>query len=75
MAEQFNKYRCAASSGSYLYWVQVVATNEESALNMSRLNAKDKWGSTYAQLDWGAELQEKNEYGPARVLDSDYTRI
>jgi hypothetical protein len=37
------KYRCTLSSGSYLYYVTVVAASEQQAKEMAAVEADKKW--------------------------------
>ena len=67
------KYRCTLSSGSYLYYVTVVAASEQQAKEMAAVEADKKWrGYGLGRAGWNVALVESSASGPARILECNY---
>lgn len=65
------KYSCTMSSGSFFYYVSLIAENPQQAREMALAEATEKLQVTSGRLrDWSAAAVETDVAGPAQILDS-----
>jgi hypothetical protein len=63
------KYNCTATPNSTTYFVTVVADEEQHAIEIARVKAKQEWGSKVAGGTWRCQYVDSGYSSPARVLD------
>jgi hypothetical protein len=65
------KFSCTMSSGSFFYYVSLVAETPQQARDMALAEGTQKLQVTGSRpRDWSAAVVEADVPGPARVLDS-----
>jgi hypothetical protein len=65
------KFSCTMSSGSFFYYVSLIAENPQQAREMALAEATEKLQVTGSRpREWSAVVVEADVAGPGRILDS-----
>jgi len=65
------KFSCTMSSGSFFYYVSLIAENAQQARDMALAEANQKLQVVGGRpREWSAAVVEADVAGPAQILDS-----